>query len=363
MSEEIIQPITEEQIPAPEPSDEPAPASREELAAGFKSVSTRIGISMIIMFVLRFAATFIVSALAQVIFDNTLIYIANVLVSIVFVYLIPITITYFIMRRPLKESGHRLYNKPKYVGKALGMFPALYGTGIGINIITMGLLTIVSLIIGGDGTVENPIFSMQASTPVTAVIMFVDLAIIAPLFEEFWFRGIFMQSLRRYGNGVAIMISAILFGLTHGNFQQIFYATAVGIVLGYIATVTDSIITSTILHAMLNSVAGILMLFMVDPSVSDAMTSAMAGTQPEITPLVAAFAVYMVLVMVLLIVGIVMAIYKLAKIKRYKVPKVQYELSAKSRWGLFFSRVPVIVMLVLCAAYVMMVFLSQFANL
>lgn len=340
MSEEVI--ITEEPQPAGE--------SREQLAKGFKSLSVKIGAAMIIMLVLRLVGSFVSGLVAPVLPEGTISYIVSTLISDIFVYAIPIPITYFILREPLKEAGARFYKKPVYFGKALGMFPAMYGVGITVNVITMAVMALISLATGGSGEVENPILSMQAINPLTAVIMFVNLAIVAPVCEEFWFRGLFMQSLRRYGNGVAIFISAVLFGLTHGNFQQFFYATAVGIVLGYVAVATESITTSTVLHAMLNSVAGIMMVFLASPSVAKAAEDMLTGTEPETSPALIGFAVYMCLVGLLLIVGVVMAIFKLFKIKRYKVPTVQTELSAGARWGLFFSRPAVVVMLVLVAA-------------
>ena len=61
-------------------------------------------------------------------------------------------------------------------------------------------------------------------------------------------------------------------------------------------------------------------------------------------------------VLILLLVGVIMAIFKLVKIKRYKVPKVQTEISASQRWGIFLSRATVIVTLALAV----LTFLSPF---
>ena len=61
------------------------------------------------------------------------------------------------------------------------------------------------------------------------------------------------------------------------------------------------------------------------------------------------YLVFCFVVIMLMIVGIFMAIAKLRKVKRYKVPKVWTELSAPRRWGVFFSRVTVIIALLLAA--------------
>jgi membrane protease YdiL (CAAX protease family) len=76
--------------------------------------------------------------------------------------------------------------------------------------------------------------------------------IIAPIFEEFIYRGAILRSLEKYGKRFAILISATLFGLMHGNFYQIFMAIGVGIILGYLAT--EYSIKLTILLHIINNV-------------------------------------------------------------------------------------------------------------
>lgn len=82
--------------------------------------------------------------------------------------------------------------------------------------------------------------------------MIIYSCLVAPIFEEFIYRGAVLRSLERYGRGFAILISAILFGLMHGNFYQIFMAIGVGIILGYLAT--EYSIKLTILLHIINNV-------------------------------------------------------------------------------------------------------------
>lgn len=60
-----------------------------------------------------------------------------------------------------------------------------------------------------------------------------------------------------------------MFGMTHANFSQFFYATVLGICLGYIAVSTNSIVTTTIMHAMFNGISGLLLLFITFDDVGD----------------------------------------------------------------------------------------------
>ncbi len=89
-------------------------------------------------------------------------------------------------------------------------------------------------------------------TPHAIVLSFVTMAIIPAFVEEFLFRGLIQTNLRPYGSGVAIVGSAVLFGLMHQNVQQIFYATVAGLVLGYIYEVTNSVWCGILLHLINN---------------------------------------------------------------------------------------------------------------
>jgi hypothetical protein len=60
---------------------------------------------------------------------------------------------------------------------------------------------------------------------------FIALIIVAPLTEEFLFRGLILRGfLSRYSVVVSVLVSALLFGLLHGNPWQFFSATILGIV-------------------------------------------------------------------------------------------------------------------------------------
>ena len=65
--------------------------------------------------------------------------------------------------------------------------------------------------------------------------MFLYASVLAPLAEELLFRGFVLRTLRPYGKRFAILGSAFLFGLFHGNLLQTPYAFLMGLVLGYVA--------------------------------------------------------------------------------------------------------------------------------
>lgn len=85
-------------------------------------------------------------------------------------------------------------------------------------------------------------------SPLSAVLLIVCVCVVPALMEELVFRGAVLGFLRRFGDGVAILGSAGLFGLMHGNLVQIPFAFIVGLILGYLVVHTGSMLPSILLH-------------------------------------------------------------------------------------------------------------------
>lgn len=348
--------MSEEFIEMNEANDGNVPSNpngkTQTLLPGFKSVCMRLGLMMIIVFVSRgliYIPMLLLSPWIETL-SVTVQALVNLILEVVFLYLIPIISAVFILKYPIGTNTKKIYSKPKYFKKAMGMFPAGYAAAIFVRILTMILGMLMSNTIFGDSfnvTQEN----MVASSMPEAVILFIQLAVIAPVFEEFWFRGIVLESLRPYGNGFAIFVSALLFGMTHSNFEQFFYAMALGIVFGYVAIQTQSIVTTTIMHACFNSISGVIILLSSNDSVAEYLLAQENGEAGIVTPAVAIYLVWLVLIMLLLVFGLVMAIIKLVKIKKYRVPKVQTELSAGRRWAVLLTRATMIIAIIMAVLF------------
>lgn len=93
------------------------------------------------------------------------------------------------------------------------------------------------------------------------VILAVYTAILAPVTEELFFRGVLLRTLSKANQRFAIVASALFFGLFHGNIQQFILATLLGIFLAHITLKHGSIIPSIIVHAFVNTTAGIVSFF------------------------------------------------------------------------------------------------------
>lgn len=90
------------------------------------------------------------------------------------------------------------------------------------------------------------------------ILYFVNLSVLPGFVEEFAFRGVIMQGLRRFGDGFALVFSAIMFGLAHGNLSQAPFAFIVGLILGYLVLRTGSIWPAVTVH-FLNNLFSILL--------------------------------------------------------------------------------------------------------
>lgn len=87
----------------------------------------------------------------------------------------------------------------------------------------------------------------------TGFSMFLYVTLLGPISEELLFRGLLLRMLKPWGKQTAIIISALMFGLFHGNLIQIPFAFLVGVVLGYV-TVEYSIVWAILLHIFNNLV-------------------------------------------------------------------------------------------------------------
>ena len=103
--------------------------------------------------------------------------------------------------------------------------------------------------------VQNDVAEMTYVTPFGVNLLFAG--ILAPIFEELFYRKAIIDRLRRYGDLPAILVSGVIFGLVHGNFSQVFYSVAIGLVLGYVYVRTGNVLYTILLHATFNIVSGV----------------------------------------------------------------------------------------------------------
>lgn len=88
--------------------------------------------------------------------------------------------------------------------------------------------------------------------------MYFYASLLGPVLEELLYRGVILQSMRKYNERFAIVLSALIFGLMHQNYQQFILAFMLGLILAAADLRSGSIIPSIIMHIIVNT-SGVVM--------------------------------------------------------------------------------------------------------
>lgn len=84
------------------------------------------------------------------------------------------------------------------------------------------------------------------------IVYIISVSFVPAVTEELVYRGCVMGRLRKYGDGFALITSAFLFGIMHGNLTQAPFAFIVGLAVGWAVLYTGSIIPAMIIHGLNN---------------------------------------------------------------------------------------------------------------
>ena len=143
-----------------------------------------------------------------------------------------------------------LFRREKPMGP--GVFFGLISFCITAQMVNSLWITGLELVMNLFGMSVYPLLSYVTGEADT-FSMFLYGSLLAPVAEELLFRGYVLRTLRPFGKRFAILGSAILFGLFHGNLLQTPYAFLMGLLLGY-AAVEYSVYCSIALHVFNNLV-------------------------------------------------------------------------------------------------------------
>ncbi len=152
----------------------------------------------------------------------------------------------FLLRHqhPLAEMG-LLPTKSAVVVAGAAITPALYG----LVILVLGLLPAAWL------TDYN---QASASLSDTGILAFLSTVLLPPLVEEVVFRGLVLSRLRQVMSGwLAVVLSALVFGLCHGQPVWMGYAFVLGLFFGWLTLRARSILPAMAAHFVFNAIGHI----------------------------------------------------------------------------------------------------------
>ena len=226
-------------------------------------------------------------------------------------YILPFPILLFLMKKLDSEKleKHSLNIKTFIIYLCITFTLMWIGNVIGLAI---------TYLIGNSIQIEvsNPIQELINTTDIW--LNLVLISIIAPIFEEIFFRKLLIDRTIKYGAVISILLSATIFGFMHGNLNQFFYAFLMGGFLAYVYIKTGKITYTILLHMIINLMGSVVSLLIVE--------SAEAIAQGAYTPFdMSLLLVYLIFIVIVLIIGVMgLAKFKKSELNEYK-PKIELE--------------------------------------
>ena len=182
-------------------------------------------------------------------------YFISMMINELAAYLFPLIFTAVIFRKEAVSSPKQIYNRFK------GDIILIFISGVALSSLGTMATDFVTRVLNSLFGTPLPTAAFSSSMPHN-LFQFLTLSfctvIIAPLCEELIFRGFLLKPLRKYGDFTAVLVSAVIFALFHGNVDQLAYALISGIFLGIIAVRSNSILPSIILHSANNLIVSVI---------------------------------------------------------------------------------------------------------
>ena len=228
--------------------------SEEDAKRYFSTVGLAMVALMLVYYATSIAMAYAIAILDPSILENAIL---SHVPSLVALYGVALPVFCLILRRLPKGIPSGV---PLSGGVLLGGFGMTAAMMMAGNYVSQVVIAFFENAMGAQQ--ENPVATMTENLPWWVNLIFV--AIIPCIFEELLFRKALCDRLLPLGEGYAVVISAVAFGLIHGNFFQFFYAFAVGLVFGAIYVKTGRIWITVLYHGLINLLSGVLISWILD---------------------------------------------------------------------------------------------------
>lgn len=186
--------------------------------------------------------------------------IPTVVGALVFQYIVMFLTVYFIAVVRKGASWSALGFRPFNLLQSLGLVIATY-FGVEVLVLIYGAI----LVLSGAKRPEDPalrVVSLFVKTRAGLALAIFMVAIVAPIMEEFFFRGFIYGAFRkRWGITAAIILTSVLFAVSHLSLFNFIPLTIIGIALAYLYERTGSLGPPIILHALNNFLSVVLLYY------------------------------------------------------------------------------------------------------
>ena len=168
-------------------------------------------------------------------------------------YLIILAPLPFIARHRKVTYAQFVGMRPVRIGAVVGLAAAVTFAGLVISVAYSGVLSVLRVHAAGNA---EQIVKIFGSSPLGVVMAFVAVAVVAPIAEESAFRGVIFSSLREaWGEGWAIVVSGVLFGIIHLDPLVMIPTALLGMLLARVYSSSRSLWASIACHGTYNAVS------------------------------------------------------------------------------------------------------------
>lgn len=272
------------------------------------------------------AVSMLVLAFAPSLLDNPNL---SLLVSMLPTYTIAFPLTSLLIHQIPGVQMKKHNMKP---AQLLGAFAISYALMYLSNLAGQFFTNIIGIIKGSP--VDDAIADLVSElNPLTA---FFVMVLLAPALEEWIFRKLLVDRTIRYGEGTAIFLSGLMFGLFHGNLNQFVYTFLIGAFWAFIYVKTGRLRYTLYLHMALNFMGSIGSLFFLGAiSTLEGGSSAMNGFHFLLGMLIPLAIVipYLIVVFGLVISGIVLLV---TNWKRFRLIPAELFIPKEKRFSVIF---------------------------
>jgi membrane protease YdiL (CAAX protease family) len=168
---------------------------------------------------------------------------AILMVGIELFLLLPIGVIFLWRKISWKELGFRKFEWSA-IGLGCGLLVVVYAVIIIHNIVmvSLGVVTQADVVFGIFDHLDSP------------VLFFFVSVVMAPIVEEMFFRGFMFKGFRqKYGVKAALIVSSLMFALSHFQLAAFLPTFLLGATLAYVYHRTDSLFPGMILHFLINA--------------------------------------------------------------------------------------------------------------
>ena len=184
--------------------------------------------------------------------------------------------------------------------------------------------TLITTVVGAlkGSAVDNAL--MTYATGSNMIVTFLYMVICAPILEEYIFRKLIVDRTVKYGQGVAVVLSGLMFGLFHGNLNQFAYAFLLGMFLAFLYVKTGELKVTIGLHMCINfmgAVVSVLLLKAIhleeyqEVIMNGADSQAVMNYMMKYLPGWIGYMIYVLFILAVLVTGIVLFIVYRKKLK------------------------------------------------